>query len=82
MSHIPNQICINRITIFLPFVLTLFGLILKKNCTVCSEIGDFIGFSKFTGSWLNIENGGLDWDYYNFLILYLILIGFAADFMY
>ena len=36
-------------------------MILKQICTVCIEIGDFIGFSKFTGSKLDIQNGGLHW---------------------
>ena len=36
-------------------------LILLKIFTVCNKNGNFIGFSKLTGSELNIQNGGLHW---------------------
>ena len=36
-------------------------MILKKICTICTENRDFIGFSKLTGSKLNIQNGSLHW---------------------
>ena len=38
--------------------------LLKKYCLLkvqCNVIGDFIGFSKFTGTLLSIQNGGLHW---------------------
>ena len=55
----PNLICINRITSFLPFICTLFAFLFirlskivnfEKFFTVYIENGDFSGFSKFTGS--------------------------------
>ena len=60
--------CINRITGFLLFILTSFAFLMisllrivdfEKICTVCIENRYFIDFSKFTGSKLNIQNGGL-----------------------
>ena len=34
---------------------------MKNICTLCIENRDFIGFSRFTGNSLNIQNGGLHW---------------------
>ena len=72
------------VTFLLVLLLKIVDFYIKKICTVCNEIGDFIGFSKLTGSLLNIQNGGLHWSitshmFDNFLILHPILIGFAAE---
>ena len=31
----------------------------EKICIICNEIGDFIGFSNLTGSWLNNQTGSV-----------------------
>ena len=59
-SYSPNQTCINRISRFLKFILTLFAFLVilllkiddfeRKINTFSIEIEDFIVFSKFTGS--------------------------------
>ena len=66
MSHSPNLIRINRIASFLLFDFFIDSSVVnssfeKITCIICDEIGDFISFSKFTGSLLNIQNGGLHW---------------------
>ena len=76
---------INR-TSFLLLILTLhfylFFLLKIVDFEKISLQWDFIGFPKFTGSYINFQNGGLQSELlhlecYNFLIL----IGFSADCM-
>ena len=64
-SHSPNWKCINRRTSFPLLILTLFAIlliILMKICTVWLNLEFYWLFkNKFTGSWIDIQNGDHHW---------------------